>query len=290
MTVPSRYGSCVDILPSSPRNDAFPLLPGPLKKSTSESGTIAAAVRQEEAVPIDHAYPGRKESQHNNAIAELRSRFSHSGVLNNVTILEVLRRQYPQHTVVATPADTGIIKFAKAGKATVILDTASDFYASRTFEQPDDDEMTKEARLEETIELGRYDYHWNGHGFQVFVLRYWEMMYTRTTNYFILYPWCLDDVRLGYSNAADSLIQAAATHKNEVKQEIWVYDKGYWSKNRKLWENVQVARWEGIILNEEVKKKLRADVEGFFSSKEDYIRFSVPWKVRPSTAFFLFSF
>ena len=62
-------------------------------------------------------------------------------------------------------------------------------------------------------------------------------------------------------------------------RKIWVYDQGYWSKNRKLWENVQAATWENVILKQEVKETMMEDVEDFFDSREDYEGFAVPWKV-----------
>ena len=98
-------------------------------------------------------------------------------------------------------------------------------------------------------------------------------------NHFIVYPQIKQDLVNGQSNAVDSLIETAANHNREVTEEIWVYDRGYWQKNRKLWENVQAATWENVILDEKVKKNVRSDVEAFFDEKDTYKGFSVPWKV-----------
>lgn len=231
---------------------------------------------------MEHEIVRDKAGHHHHAIAELRNLFSRSNIQNNVVILETLRRLYPQHTVTQTTKDTGLLDFAKAGKATAVLDTASDFYASLTWETPRDWEVGKEPRLEHEVELGRYIYGWNGYEFQVFVLQYWESLYSRVAHYYILYPQQPEYKVSRGSNATDSLIEAAAWHSSEINKEIWVYDRGYWSKNRKLWENVQVANWDNVILKQEVKETLMKDVEDFFDSQEDYKEFAVPWKVSSS--------
>jgi len=77
----------------------------------------------------------------------------------------------------------------------------------------------------------------------------------------------------------DKLIVAASRHLSEIDEEIWVYDRGYWTKNHRLWENVQACNWDNVILNSEMKLQLISDIEGFFDRKEDYKSFAVPWKV-----------
>ena len=67
--------------------------------------------------------------------------------------------------------------------------------------------------------------------------------------------------------------------RTTVDGQLWVFDKGYWSKNRTLWENVQSAQWDNVILGEEIKGMLRGDVEDFFDREEDYKEFAVPWRV-----------
>ncbi|KAG7006087.1 hypothetical protein G7Y79_00016g040720 [Physcia stellaris] len=255
-------------------------LPSMNQSSRSLAGTrcYAVARRLEDFNQVEHEVVRDKAGHHRHAIAELRNLFSRSSIQNNVVILETLRQLYPQHTVTQTTKDTGLLEFAKAGKATAVLDTASKFYASRTWETPRDWEIGKEPRLEHDVELGRYIYGWNGHEFQVFVLQYWECLYSRVAHYYILYPQQPEYKISGGSNAIDSLIEAAARHSSEINKEIWVYDRGYWSKNRKLWENVQVANWDNVILKQEVKETLMKDVEDFFDSREDYKGFAVPWK------------
>ena len=81
--------------------------------------------------------------------------------------------------------------------------------------------------------------------------------------------------RLSTSAIAD----LEADNSGALEGQLWVFDRGYWAKNRTLWENVQSAQWDNVILGEEVKKRLREDVEDFFDREQDYKGFAVPWKV-----------
>jgi len=215
---------------------------------------------------------------HLNVIKELRSHFSKSGILTNIGIVDVLRRWHPNHTITQTPKSTGILKLAKAGYAHATLDTGIDFYASRTY-KPATDDAKGTGRLKDKVEFGRYKYRWKDQDFQVYVADYWETEYSQVENHYILHPRSRGDIVDGRSQTVDKLITAATQHLSEIKEEIWVYDRGYWRKNHKLWKNVQGCKWENVILNNEMKLQLVSDIEGFFDRKEDYESFAVPWKV-----------
>ena len=209
---------------------------------------------------------------------ELRSHFSKSGILKNIGIVDVLRKWHPNHSVTQTPKSTGILKLAKAGYADATLDTGIDFYASRIY-KPATNDQKGTGRLKDKLEFGRYKYRWENQNFQVYVADYWETEYSHVKNHYILYPRSQGDVIDGRSQTVDNLITAATQRLSEIKEEIWVYDRGYWRKNQKLWNNVQGCKWENVILNGEMKLQLISDIEGFFDRKEDYKSFAVPWKV-----------
>ena len=129
------------------------------------------------------------------------------------------------------------------------------------------------------LELGRYHYRWRDRDFLVYVTNYWESDWMEVANHYIVYPRSHDDVKNGKSILVDELITAAAKHRSEIRDEVWVYDRGYWKKSHNLWQSVQGCEWENVILNEEVKELLLNDVEGFFERQKDYEAFAVPWKV-----------
>ena len=80
-------------------------------------------------------------------------------------------------------------------------------------------------------------------------------------------------------NKADDLIAAAASWTQELHDEVLVFDQGYWQKNKELWQNVQKASWDDVILKKARKEAIIEEVMGFFSAEEKYKEFNVPWKV-----------
>jgi hypothetical protein len=71
----------------------------------------------------------------------------------------------------------------------------------------------------------------------------------------------------------------------ELHDEVWVFNQGFWNKDRSLWEEIQKANWDDVILKEDFKKTLTKDVYGFFSAKEVYERLSIAWKARDDFSF-----
>ncbi|KAL9095847.1 MAG: hypothetical protein Q9165_001844 [Trypethelium subeluteriae] len=78
--------------------------------------------------------------------------------------------------------------------------------------------------------------------------------------------------------AADELVTAASRWGVELHQQIWVFDQGWWQKSGELWQSVQKAQWEDVILEEGKKRAIIGDVDKFFDSRATYERLRVPWK------------
>jgi len=77
---------------------------------------------------------------------------------------------------------------------------------------------------------------------------------------------------------ARALIISASAYTLDLREEILVFNDGFWSKDHALWVEVQKASWADVILDEEFKETLQKDVEGFFNSEKIYKDLSVPWK------------
>lgn len=65
----------------------------------------------------------------------------------------------------------------------------------------------------------------------------------------------------------------------QLHNEIWVFNQGWWRKDADLWRDVQKANWDDVILDETFKKALKKDIYGFFSSEKLYKDLGIPWKV-----------
>jgi transitional endoplasmic reticulum ATPase len=67
---------------------------------------------------------------------------------------------------------------------------------------------------------------------------------------------------------------------DDLHDEIWVFDSGYWRKDHDIWSQVQKADWKDIILKDAFKKDLQKDIYGFFTSENTYKELAIPWKVQ----------
>ena len=88
-----------------------------------------------------------------------------------------------------------------------------------------------------------------------------------------------DETVLSHSKATDALLSAiAAAEQSAIEHTILVYDNGYWSDSRNLYEEVQKTSWDDVILDDKMKKTLTGTVLRFFDSESKYHEFGVPWK------------
>lgn len=63
-----------------------------------------------------------------------------------------------------------------------------------------------------------------------------------------------------------------------LKDVIWVFEMGGWTPSVELWEAVQKASWDDVILDGDFKASLQNDYRTFFKSEEVYRKLNVPWK------------
>ena len=66
----------------------------------------------------------------------------------------------------------------------------------------------------------------------------------------------------GPEEPARALLMAAGMWGNELHEEIYIYNQGYWQKNHQLWVEIQKANWHDIILKDEFNKGMKKDVFG----------------------------
>lgn len=193
----------------------------------------------------------------------------------DIVIQTTLLAQYPSHSLASVTCD--LIKYAEAGHATATL--AGDVHPtlrSLDFRPPArrNLDVSSVGTLEETIVFGRYDYLWQDHRFQVFVVR---GIYD--TRYYVLSQPSNKEGEGRNDSATAELVRAASMWFDEINEEVWVYDDGHWRKDRELWRVVHGARWEDVILDEGMKTSIMRDVTGFFDAKDTYAEFGTPWKV-----------
>jgi hypothetical protein len=60
--------------------------------------------------------------------------------------------------------------------------------------------------------------------------------------------------------------------------EVLVFEQGTWRKDRDLFAAIQGSTFDNLVLVPGLKQSLQEDVTQFFSSREVYSRYGVPWK------------
>ena len=187
---------------------------------------------------------------------------------HDLQYIAALRKANPELIVTAIPTyNVPLLAFVAAGYATAELDTKTDSYASwRGYNPPT--KRDGQGHLAEAVTFAKYHYKWNQEDF---------ILYTVGSVQYVLKERGESENALGPSAMTDKLIQAIGDWITSISDVVWVYD-GYWMQSRELYEEVQKAGWDKVILDEDVKKDLTNVTHKFFDSKEVYEDLGVPWK------------
>ncbi|KAL6703689.1 hypothetical protein ACN47E_009383 [Coniothyrium glycines] len=210
------------------------------------------------------------------------SYFDHSTakrVNTDAILIEALRTQYPNLDLVVAPeARLNLLAYAAAGfaKATPIEDDNGDeVYGPgirwRSYVPSARRLDSAAGSMVERVLFGKYLYKWKDQEAIVYIAdgRDGTQYYPSIVNHYIL---------TNATHKVDDLIKEATKWTVELHDEVWVFDQGYWQKSAELYDSVRKASWDSVILDEDMKKALIADVEQFFDGHKVYEDLKVPWK------------
>lgn len=196
----------------------------------------------------------------------------------NVVLNSALRKGYPNlHLTISPTYSSNLLGFAAAGHASASpASTSSESESTslptdlkwRRYIPPPARVSSSPGILIDNVKFGRYIYTWREYEYILYNVVGTHGVYDEEITY-ILGP---------SASANDALLLAACSYWNELHEEILVFNNGYWSKNHKLWQEVQKSSWDDVILAEEVKKSIKGEMEKFFGGEERYKRLKVPWK------------
>jgi AAA+ superfamily predicted ATPase len=194
-------------------------------------------------------------------------------------LVEALRTQYPQLELIVSPyGRLNLLAYAAAGYATYtpLEDSVKDPVYSVSLKWR---LYVPAARrldygggfMAENLTFGKFMYKWKDQEVILYIAegRDGTGYYPLIKNHYIL---------TSNAHKVDELIRDATIWGQELHNEVWVFDQGWWQKSAQLYDSVQKASWEDVILDEDMKKALITDVEGFFDSRETYQKLKVPWK------------
>jgi transitional endoplasmic reticulum ATPase len=122
-----------------------------------------------------------------------------------------------------------------------------------------------------------YDYTFKGNEFLVYIVDGHDGQFHQSYNY-ILIEEPKDGNLASAQKKVDELLAEAVKWSQDLHGEVYVFDQGFWQKNKDLWQNIQKSNWEDVILENEKKDAIIEDVIGFFDSESRYQEFGVPWK------------
>ncbi|HVT12042.1 MAG TPA: ATP-binding protein [Fimbriimonadaceae bacterium] len=64
----------------------------------------------------------------------------------------------------------------------------------------------------------------------------------------------------------------------EVRGEVLVFDQGHWYKSSDLYDSIQSASFDNLVLEGTLKEDIQEDISGFFKAKEVYGQYGIAWK------------
>ncbi|KAI0444994.1 P-loop containing nucleoside triphosphate hydrolase protein [Xylaria telfairii] len=211
--------------------------------------------------------------------------FAHSTgkrIDTDTLIARSLAEQYPQLQLTIAPRDNGVdlLRYAAAGHATSrAIGTSPVGGGGGSFSPVSWTVYVAPARridgdpgfLAQKLNFGKFAYRWRGREFLLYVAdgRDGTEAYTARANQYLL------SAERGH---ADGLLLAAGSWANELHEEVWVFDQGYWQKNAALFRSIASAAWGDVILDPAMKRAIIEDHNSFFDSRGTYARLKVPWK------------
>jgi transitional endoplasmic reticulum ATPase len=196
-------------------------------------------------------------------------------VNTDLVITDAIRKEYPHQNVTTVPVwSADLLQFAASGHATadIFKDDKAATVKWRQFIAPVRRLEPETGGLADNILFAKYVYSWGEHEFIMYYVngRDGPMGFSHeVVNQYLVG---------GDAAEADALILAAGRFSASLHDEIWVFDQGYWQKDRELWRSIQNASWGNVILDEGMKKQLKGDAQRFFDAREEYAKLGVPWK------------
>ncbi|KAF2435186.1 P-loop containing nucleoside triphosphate hydrolase protein [Tothia fuscella] len=190
----------------------------------------------------------------------------------DVQLVTALRAKHTDLIVTTVLArNVSLLNFAFSGNATAELDTESETVIRwRGYIGPTERGGT--GSLGEAVFFAKYHYKWGTEDFIV----YYVVIGYNTLQYILKEPRSGETTHSN-SSITDALIATIGQWASQIPDAVYVYDR-YWYRSSALWEEVQKASWDKVILDPDMKKSLTDVSEKFFDSKDIYEEYGVPWK------------
>ena len=154
-----------------------------------------------------------------------------------------------------------LVDYAKAELCSVVA-------APRVFNKARIEWSASGEELIEEPENGLFNVLWRGQLLDVLFLTY------HSEGYRDRHHWIVADER----KLAEEFLHAVCDWSIEVRGEILVFDRGYWSKDQELFDAIKSSSFDNLILPASLKLEIQNDFANFFGAREMYERYRIPWK------------
>ena len=109
---------------------------------------------------------------------------------------------------------------------------------------------------------------WKGQLLDVVLISWTDTCFSRR------HHWIISDE----PNVAESFFDAVCEWSCEVRGEILVYKDGYFDKDKELFDSIKGSTFDNLVLRGSLKEEIQNDFTQFFSSRDVYERYGIPWK------------
>ncbi len=113
-----------------------------------------------------------------------------------------------------------------------------------------------------------YDVRWRGHALRV-VVASWREGFNPASTYLVV---------ADSDAVARQFFEVASAFCNEPRRAILTFNGECWSGNHALWEAVQGATFDDLILAGDLKEQIVADFRAFLAARPTYERYGVPYR------------
>lgn len=127
------------------------------------------------------------------------------------------------------------------------------------------------------LKMGMSEFSWAGTDFIVYKVTWSDTTVGGQVMYMLFFKAEGED-NTQKDKVGEELLTTAYNWDLGLKDEIYVFSEGHWSKDKKLWSAIQMAQWDNLVLDNEFVSGLKRDTDTFFSSREIYESLEIPWK------------
>jgi DNA replication protein DnaC len=173
-----------------------------------------------------------------------------------------LAELHPEKTILeGTDWEFDLEAFVRAGKCSVV-EQKSVLHHTRV------DWDGRGKKLKPRTQNAWLNVLWKGELLDVVFITWSESCYR------IRHQWIVSD----RSEVAEQFYDAVCEWSCEVRGEILVFQDGYFQKNKELFDGIKSATFDNLVLRESLKQEIQNDFAQFFSLRETYERYGIPWR------------